>query len=1527
MDRIIEDRTTKQETVGLQEALDKANALITSAVDAGEQVSPSTIVEELYYDKVSLDLTSYVVSRLIEGVSYPYIRSDATFKYALAQITQLPTRLIIALHQNDSLLFSPLLLREVNPSTGTAFAAATDYVQAWLDSRYGEEDEEGNVTSNLAAVEARLAAEAKTRASLAAQDDAVRGVDSGSGDVEVLVDDDGNEIAPLDTLGGMSNVESRIRGALNRYAIVGPDADLIINFLRGEDIVLRTENPPDADREVTTMNDLTAMSDNDRYQVSAPEVVYSDVSYVHEGEPISFHDYPLSEAFPLVQEGGKYRVYEEAREPLALLAASRSSALLSGGDKTLRGQYWEAKDAEYSGVSYDPIRSEFTFLGGIVPDTLPPFLLLAPQYGGSTVGANVGTATYVPIERQTNVTVEWSIYHATIDMRLFLYAIMTDDTLRRAIGLQESVAPYFLKGQQSFTFLWWDEEYTFTISRQVSGGDLVRPMRYPLDHYDPSRNELTDAPIAIAQGTPYITMSMANVSTPELALTVASAITRYLYVYITQVQPRVQARYMEVFPPRSLGIREPVPRGRPKGDDDDTVVLGEDDDDAPKKRQKGMPMRTVVIQLTGFELETVPVAIGGTSGRLQVFKQVAPHIFTNGYARVCPSANQPTLLQGEQLEEWKQSGKEYIRYPLPGEGREGDPLLYFGCDDPSAKHIGVKRDRASHGLSRELYPLKPCCFSKAQITNTSSLTYRSGYRFPPPDDGGDDVAPPPEPVAVPTTSDAADQARRAPIVAPINTVVIYETSKRLDPGRVGKLPGMVPKLLALYGFSDDRRNILRRGVLTGINSAIHCVMGAVLGVDTIYAPGARSQDDLEDAANLWREYVASTDSTDAQGILATLYEALPEMRYVRMQPPAVIRASMAQEYYDASDEDIRKALLDESASFDTYWLYRGLESTFDVNIFVFTREEDETTIEIPRNKPVHLRERRNDMPTILLFKHKRHDEDYADYNLIIEQKHGHKTNRGTRAALLPPADPSSSSQLVGSGGSSGSSRSRSRTTPRQDDHQSEPPRYVIPGGSPLVAAMFDLFYSYYRTYYVAQDATWVDYFHDQAVSPDAILRGMDMMPLAQYIDTFGKNRGYLIVLPDGTRSSFITPPRQPVRVYITNRMYPTPIPSIRSAGFAIEREDPPHGVWVSLRLPPEGVKTAYAKNERGEYIEIPVQPMTATLEAYFPIAQKPTTRRSTSRPPTIRSSAPTYGAPGALPAHNPLAPPPTTGGYSAFVEQEYEVNVLLSALTMVYTVHQRNALGRTGVPYDRLREDAIFRKQTPIKVDQAAPPYDLHDLDLTSVRRAYEEEGLQRVMEALEDDTHHTLVNKGAFVVRSEEERLNLNYYVERYLLRLPLKFFTTPYVAESLQHAHARDVLLESRQLLERWAKGTVTASKVVTRPKDMSPNITLPYIWNDPIAGMMMVQNVQDGDERRALSVAMTFARERVNLGYHAPPTTLGTTSTYSSMPDTLPPDAYNLYVASDTTGSLELRSASDSDYHLLVFPTGEFAALLPL
>lgn len=126
------------------------------------------------------------------------------------------------------------------------------------------------------------------------------------------------------------------------------------------------------------------------------------------------------------------------------------------------------------------------------------------------------------------------------------------------------------------------------------------------------------------------------------------------------------------------------------------------------------------------------------------------------------------------------------------------------------------------------------------------------------------------------------------------------------------------------------------------------------------------------------EYAKSPDQTK-KAIVQNMRASL--LNHVHL---AVFR----QELYDFTDQQIREIIADPEEVFDPAYFYHALEELFDVNIYIFGHDPHTKDIfmDLPRYKYTHIRQYRTRKNTVMLYKHIGNVSTslkYPNYNIIM----------------------------------------------------------------------------------------------------------------------------------------------------------------------------------------------------------------------------------------------------------------------------------------------------------------------------------------------------------------------------------------------------------------------------------------------------------------------------------------------------------------------------------------------------------------
>ena len=178
----------------------------------------------------------------------------------------------------------------------------------------------------------------------------------------------------------------------------------------------------------------------------------------------------------------------------------------------------------------------------------------------------------------------------------------------------------------------------------------------------------------------------------------------------------------------------------------------------------------------------------------------------------------------------------------------------------------------------------------------------------------------------------------------IKSTHVIITDKLLDYGRTGKIPNMINELFKLYN-PENINQFIRIGNVRSPNSLLHCVFDAL----HIYDYKSLATIDLKE------QYIITFRKNMAIYILNN---------------PGL----MKQELYDFTNDEIYKIMNNESIFLDPSIYYRSIEEIFNINIYVFSTPKNTEQLsfgklEIPRHKYFHARPSRPNRQTIIIFKY------------------------------------------------------------------------------------------------------------------------------------------------------------------------------------------------------------------------------------------------------------------------------------------------------------------------------------------------------------------------------------------------------------------------------------------------------------------------------------------------------------------------------------------------------------------------------
>ena len=193
---------------------------------------------------------------------------------------------------------------------------------------------------------------------------------------------------------------------------------------------------------------------------------------------------------------------------------------------------------------------------------------------------------------------------------------------------------------------------------------------------------------------------------------------------------------------------------------------------------------------------------------------------------------------------------------------------------------------------------------------------------------------------------------------------VLSVGKYLENKRFGKLPDAVVNLLRKYDENKDI-NYYRYGTTVSPNSLLHCIFNAI---DEPRYINAKTDEEREMVVR----YIRSTEFTDSyytNSRQGTLFEGISKHNN--------LINTTKQELYDFSIDEIKSILSNPDIFLDPALYYRYLEELYNLNIYVFTtaknNENNFALLETPRHKLFHTRIYRP-RATIVIFKY--WDDDF-----------------------------------------------------------------------------------------------------------------------------------------------------------------------------------------------------------------------------------------------------------------------------------------------------------------------------------------------------------------------------------------------------------------------------------------------------------------------------------------------------------------------------------------------------------------------
>ena len=528
---------------------------------------------------------------------------------------------------------------------------------------------------------------------------------------------------------------------------------------------------------------------------------------------------------------------------------------------------------------------------------------------------------------------KFNVYNTQFDIKYFIHAIVTDPVLRTFFYVQEgrkSVAE-----QQSIDKKIKIDYMPLIVKPQVVIIDGVRrsvkrkrtsraTLRFTIDQAYAVDNEKSTvmfnvkngrgSPTVVEEGVdlsardPYIIVNVSEARSMDDVYDFMKVFANLIRYYEINLQYRIAQLYNYLFP--------------------DLLVTK-----APQKKKNKITSK--IEALHEFDRNS---SLEDPSRPL-IFEN--PGKKTVPYSKKCQCRRQPVIIGPEDVDAWKKylvphkgqlQERDVLMFPPPPTdpelAKDHVPEFYFTCPGNIFPFAGVQKIPETWS-NKDYYGGLPCCFEKPQLTGRGTAVFNRLYR------------------GVQTKSSSGSQYK-------------IGSNRILPPDRYGGPLPLISRLMANSPVYSPEYEIIRKGVIHGFDSFLHCIFEAT-------SPDYRTTTDENKVALVARWRQEMIDQTN-MGLLR-------------------------QEMYDFSEEEILSLLANPDIYFDPQRFYRLLEDWLEINIYVITNKvgkgvDSEPYIEIPRHKLFHVRpnprnsinpENRRD--TVIVYKHWGTTSSPRDYPL------------------------------------------------------------------------------------------------------------------------------------------------------------------------------------------------------------------------------------------------------------------------------------------------------------------------------------------------------------------------------------------------------------------------------------------------------------------------------------------------------------------------------------------------------------------
>lgn len=344
-------------------------------------------------------------------------------------------------------------------------------------------------------------------------------------------------------------------------------------------------------------------------------------------------------------------------------------------------------------------------------------------------------------------------------------------------------------------------------------------------------------------------------------------------------------------------------------------------------------------------------------------KDIDPDMFISDYKRVCSSV--PTIIGMDEVEEYKRMGKDVMIFPLYGESQQ----RAYTCNHKEAKFVGIRKNKLDNS---EKYPLLPCCYV-AQQTGPNRLRgmYESLKNSGDGDGNNGDGN-------IRDNKDGGEQSRKKKdLIKSLGSLgttgdkisgskkgsKIFISNKALKPGISGYLPPLVDKFLHnidpnAFIWTDEHISFIREGSIKDKNSALDAICKAVY----------QYWDDLDgDSKQGYRRYLNSRMPNKLLDKIFSIYkddnspinkemddeeenkdeeDNLSKSEFLSILRKNIIQyihsGVLSQSSYGFEKQALIEYIIGDVQYFDIKIFWRVLEDIFNINIFLFRRNSENT---------------------------------------------------------------------------------------------------------------------------------------------------------------------------------------------------------------------------------------------------------------------------------------------------------------------------------------------------------------------------------------------------------------------------------------------------------------------------------------------------------------------------------------------------------------------------------------------------------